>query len=594
MTRAQKKQTALHHKFTVELTPKLLQQTMHDYGLKAEHVMGDYAFNAQLFEQQIKAYTLNQGSHAPQPLLTHALGIASRWPKQLTWLQFNQHVSDLLANWLDDYISAAPLECAFILARCLILQSATTKSSANEGRHLKFQSLLIHLLAHVTNQFDQYQYQYAQNFNLKTKLPNQHRLLNILQQRLAPENRQTHLGLLLLDLNINFHEKPQLSAVANKITRAAISTIQQHLNNDATLFHVSPNELAIMVEHLKFPAQINIIASQLAHAFEFALALENITLIIKPYFGGVSTFTATPNAMSIIGCAKLALQHAMINHHQIEVYSPIINTSFDKIYQREEAVITALHQNELALFMQPIVSLPLIETAKAICISAELLLRLQNKEWQDISPNELIHIIYRKGFGKRFIRWLINNACQIIAELSATHQRELTLDINISGIDLLDEDLPELIAQSMKLWGVQAENLLIEITESDLLANEVKTTAIIEKIAALGCKIALDDFGTGYSSMTRLRNMPINLVKIDQSFVRNIATSKQDLEIVASIIKLSHSLNKEVVAEGVEDDKTLNILKQMKCEKIQGYYYAKPLAMNEFDLWLKSFNDNPG
>ncbi|MDP3819714.1 MAG: EAL domain-containing protein, partial [Methylotenera sp.] len=185
--------------------------------------------------------------------------------------------------------------------------------------------------------------------------------------------------------------------------------------------------------------------------------------------------------------------------------------------------------------------------------------------------------------------WLINNACQRCAELRSAHQYNIALTINLSSIDLLDADLPALLAQSIALWQIPAENLIIEITESDILVDELKVSQVIDKIKLLGCKLALDDFGTGYSSMARLRNMPIDIVKIDQSFVRNIATSNQDKEIVQSVVKLAHSLGKEVVAEGVENLACLTILKELKCEKIQGYYYAKPMPFDEFVLWLNTF-----
>lgn len=146
-----------------------------------------------------------------------------------------------------------------------------------------------------------------------------------------------------------------------------------------------------------------------------------------------------------------------------------------------------------------------------------------------------------------------------------------------------------MLAQSIALWEIPAENLIIEVTESDLLLDEEKAALVIDNIVALGCKLALDDFGTGYSSMTRLRSMPIDFVKIDQSFVKNIATSSEDKAIVLSVIKLAHSLGKAVVAEGVEDLACLDILKQMECEKIQGYCYAKPMNFGEFITWLDVF-----
>jgi len=124
-----------------------------------------------------------------------------------------------------------------------------------------------------------------------------------------------------------------------------------------------------------------------------------------------------------------------------------------------------------------------------------------------------------------------------------------------------------------------------------LLLDEKKAMSVINRISQLGCSFALDDFGTGYSSMTRLRNMPISLVKIDQSFVKQIEQSPQDREIVLSIIQLAHSLGKTVVAEGVEELSCLKILTEMQCDKIQGYYYSKSMSPNDFNIWLSNFQN---
>lgn len=581
--------SSLYQDFVSELPPSLLLQIMSSYELKASDVIGDYVFNSHTVDQLIKTSPFNKESGALEQLLENSLAIISNWPQQLSWSQFNHHINNLLLAWLYDYESGANLDTAFLLAHCLVLQPSKTKESPSSTNSSKLQLLLMHLLARVTNKFDQYKFNYIQNFDPDTGLPNQHLMLNFLNQRLQIDHEKTHLGLILVNLNISFDEGSQLKEASPNLILAAIHIIQQHLNKNAKLFRVGPIELAIMIEHLNSSTQLNLITSQLMHAFEFALPLENITLILKPYFGGASSLKTNPNAISLYDCAKLALHHAIINNYQIEIYDQHITTSFSFIHKLDEAIIEALQQNELEIYLQPIISLPHETCVNVTCVSAETLLRWQNEQWPSISAVRLVDTIYKKGFGKIFIRWLINNVCQRSAELMASHQRRISLTVNLSGIDLLDTDLPELLAQSIALWEIPAESLVIEITESDLLVDEVKVAQVIDNIVLLGCKLALDDFGTGYSSMARLRNMPIDLVKIDQSFVRDIATSSQDREIVQSVVNLAHSLGKEVVAEGVEDVACLNILKQMQCEKIQGYYYAKPMQFDEFVSWLRLF-----
>jgi EAL domain-containing protein (putative c-di-GMP-specific phosphodiesterase class I) len=261
-----------------------------------------------------------------------------------------------------------------------------------------------------------------------------------------------------------------------------------------------------------------------------------------------------------------------------------IGATFTDNHLLEEAILEALQNNELSTYLQPIVTLK-----NEACETAEILLRWVTKDWPYIPPNRIVDTIYKKGFGKVFIRWLINSACQRSADLLFNHYRTILLTINISVNDLLDQDLPEMISQAIELWEIPAKNIVFEITETDLLTDESEILPALNAIKAQGCQIALDDFGTGNSSMSRLREMPVDYVKIDQMFVRNILNSKHDLEIVKQVIQLAHGLDKGVVCEGVEDIGTVELLNSLGCEKIQGYYYSKPLNFEDFIVWIEAF-----
>jgi EAL domain-containing protein (putative c-di-GMP-specific phosphodiesterase class I)/GGDEF domain-containing protein len=570
----------IDQKFTLNLSPSHLLHIMKGYQLNPNDLAGPYRYDANTFKQ------ITTGdfkiTHEPSRLL-NAL---QNWPQQLNWSQLNQYIDELLLSWLQDYKEGAQLEDALILNQCIKLSTEVNTNPRISNRDDKFHLVLTHLLALSTNQFDHYQLDYSKSFDLTTGLPNHKLMLKLIKKA---EDARTHLGLLLLNLNINADKERKINADQSKLSLAAVDLIQQHLSQDIRLFYIGPNEFAIAIENLHFPAQLSLIASELIQAFESSLPLVNNSLIVKPYFGGVTTFNLTPKTHSLFECAKLALHHAMINHYQIEMYDQHITSVFSSTHSLEEAIIDALQNNELEVHLQPIVSLPHHDLKFATCISAEILLRWHHSEWSGISPMRLIDTIYKKGFGKIFIRWLINTACQRIAEVITTHQRNFSLTVNLSSPDLLDADLPELIAQTIALWDIPAKSLVIEITESDLLLDEKKVMSVINRISQLGCSFALDDFGTGYSSMTRLRNMPISLVKIDQSFVKQIEQSNEDREIVLSIIQLAHSLDKTVVAEGVENLNCLNILTEMQCDKIQGYYYSKPMSLDDFNAWLINF-----
>lgn len=579
----------LYSDFKIELTPSDMMLVIQQCGLKVSALTGEF-----LIDEKMHETVAALQEDAPQAFVTNLLN----WPKQLNWAQLNQKVNELLEQWLSDYVAGYSIESAYAVLNHIKIK----KEGSVEAQQLtlKFQLLLTRILSQITNQFDQYKFDYWQNFDTETGLPNHKLLSSILEQisfkapsfsepsrnQILDDARSKPLGIIVLNLNINYDEAFKSNTEALTVIQAAIKTIKNQLSHESILFQVSQNEFAILVKNLTFETQINLIISQLIYAFESTLALENITLILKPYIGGASTFNPETNAISLYEHARLALQQAMTRNTQMQIYEQNIGSSFIDNHLLEEAIIDALQNNELSTFIQPIVSIE-----NDACETGEVLLRWVTKDWPYVPPNRIVDTVYKKGFGKVFIRWLINSACQRSADLLFNHNRRILLTINISVHDLLDPDLPEMIRQSIELWEIPAENIVFEITETDILSDESEIIPIIDQIKKQGCKIALDDFGTGNSSMSRLREMPVDYVKIDQMFVRNILTNKNDLEIVQSIIKLAHGLGKQVVCEGVEDLGTVELLKHLKCEKIQGYYYSKPLNFADFVEWIIAFEE---
>lgn len=576
--------------FKIDLTPKSLMQMLHNCGLKMTDLQGRFVIDKTLGAES------SEETMAPP---AHFIAGLQQWPETLNWAKINAYLHTIMQQWLGDYVNHIPVERAHALVKFIGIES--NDPVLTERVSLKFQSFMHQIISAVTNQFEQYKFDYWQHFNAETGLPNQKLLAKFLDhllyeddhhhdpahQAVLEDARNTQLGMIVLNLNIDYDEAFKLNTEAITVIQAAVDTIQNHLSQSSILFQISPYEFAIFVKSLTFPNQVNLIISQLIYAFEAMLSLEKISLILKPYIGGASTFNPETNVATLYEHARIALQQAMTQDMQTQVYESATGSDFVDNQQLEEAIIEALQNNELATYLQPIVSIK-----NDVCETAEVLLRWDTNEWPYVPPYRIVETVYKKGFGKVFIRWLINSACQRSADLLFNYQRRVLLTVNISVSDLLDHDLPEMIRGSIELWEIPAHNLVFEITESDLLSDESKIIPVIDEIKSLGCLIALDDFGTGYSSMSRLREMPVDYVKIDQMFVRNILSSKEDLEIVHSVIKLAHGLNKQVVCEGVEDLGTVNLLKELQCEKIQGYYYSKPLNFEHFVEWISAFESS--
>jgi diguanylate cyclase len=610
----------MYQHFVLEMSPVSVLELLSVYNLKAEDLTGNFNVDINLLEG---LHNKHEESHHSRVIskvsALHLTKVLSQWPATLTWLEFNEQINRLLIAWLEDYKNGATLDTGLIIVSHLLLNKplennciSPSDSILTTQSNTKFNLLMMHLIAKITNQLDQYRFNYIENIDIQSGLPNQLFLLKILQQKIASRcqadinshHDRKHFGLIIVNLNLTTSQKNQTDTITTQLIKSAADVIHKNINDDSTLFLVGENELGVLVDNLNFTTQINLIVAKIANGFEHALPTAASSMIIKPYFGCVSSFNLEDDsiinpvtdaiqsmpidsagieeiASVFYGYAKLALNHAIANNYQVEVYDYHIKNVATNLHALDEAIIEALQQNTLSIHLQPIITLPHED-----CLNAEILIRWQHPEWHDVSAMRLIDTIYKKGFGKVFIRWLINTTCQVIGELIATHQQPIALTINLSMNDLLNDDLPDLLAQSIALWDISAEHLIIEITESDFLVDEVRAGMVIDKIAQLGCKLALDDFGTGYSSMARLRNMPIHFVKIDQSFVRSIAHSSQDKYIVQSIIELAQSLGKQVVAEGVEDQACLTLLKEMGCEKVQGYVYAKPMPSEDFSHWL--------
>jgi EAL domain-containing protein (putative c-di-GMP-specific phosphodiesterase class I) len=221
------------------------------------------------------------------------------------------------------------------------------------------------------------------------------------------------------------------------------------------------------------------------------------------------------------------------------------------------------------------------------CVGAEVLLRWPNAKTKGIYPNVMVEIINKVGLGKMFTRWLIHSVCRLANELINKNHLSVYLTLNLRAEDLYDKDLPLLILQSSQFWKVKPEDLILEITENGILEENETTISTIQQITDNGFKLALDDFGTGYSSMARLRNMPISLIKIDQSFVRDIHLSDKDFSIVQSMASLAESIGKEVLVEGIENQAALDLINQIGIKKAQGYFFSKPMPFDEFVQWAK-------
>jgi EAL domain-containing protein (putative c-di-GMP-specific phosphodiesterase class I)/GAF domain-containing protein len=368
------------------------------------------------------------------------------------------------------------------------------------------------------------------------------------------------------------------SSYLDEIVGEAVRMLRASVGRSSTVYHITATEFAF-------------IAPPGTTCDDFGMALH--ALLERRAASVTSRFVTTASIgvahfeVGVTGSADLlrnlhsAVQHAHENDLGVSVFSP----EQDAVHRRHFLLINeygaALEsEGQLRLVFQPKVDL-----ASGACIGAEALLRWTHPEFGDVSPGEFIPIIERTSMVRETTHRVLEMA---LRQLAAWRRDgiELEVAVNVSAVNLQEPDFCERVVAGLHEYGLPASSLALEITESTLMKNPRLAETTLNALAAAGVQLAIDDFGTGYSSLAYLQSLPAEVVKIDQSFVRNLEHDERKRSLVSAMIKLSHDLGHRVVAEGVETPEVVEVLKQAGCDEAQGYWYARPLGPQAFVEWF--------
>jgi diguanylate cyclase (GGDEF)-like protein/PAS domain S-box-containing protein len=247
----------------------------------------------------------------------------------------------------------------------------------------------------------------------------------------------------------------------------------------------------------------------------------------------------------------------------------------------ENALRRAIDNEEFVLFFQPKVNI-----ISGRISGAEALIRWRRPGHGMVSPALFIPLLEETGLIVRVGNWVLDEACKKISEWGASSIGPVHLSVNVSGIQFFVGGLEEEVLKAIRKYDIAPELLELELTESSLMSNAEETIAVLRNLKALGIQISIDDFGTGYSSLAYLKRFPIDKLKIDIAFVREVTSNPDDAAIVLAIISMAHSMKLEVIAEGVENDAQLAYLRRHGCDEMQGYYFSRPVPHEEFEQML--------
>ena len=264
-------------------------------------------------------------------------------------------------------------------------------------------------------------------------------------------------------------------------------------------------------------------------------------------------------------------------------YSKEINQRSKAQMRMEGFLHHAIERAELFLEYQPQVNMHTGQIG-----GFEALLRWRHPELGLVRPDQFIPMAEHAGLIDGIGDWVIKTAC---GQLKAWHDagyEHLSMAVNFSAVQLRKRSLVRRVVDEIRASGVSPSSLIAEITESALIQNLETATAIVDGLSEAGMRVALDDFGTGYSSLSYLKRFPIDVVKIDRSFIRDFPAHAHDTAIVSAVIAMAHSLGLRVVAEGVENDRQLEVLQNLQCDEIQGYLFSKPVSREHASALLAS------
>ena len=427
------------------------------------------------------------------------------------------------------------------------------------------------------------------HYDALTGLPSRELFQTYVEKAIAITNNHQQFALIILDLNSLKNINSSLSRqVGDLLLKQVTARLTTHLAKGDILARFSGDEFVILRTNITNSDCSIALSNQLLASLSQPFSLHGkkvhcdakIGITVYP-FDGVTVEQLLQNADTAIYQAK----QQDLNTYQF--YNPEISHRMQRNLAIKEHLRYALQKNELSLYYQP-----RIEIATGSLVGVEALLRWYNPELGWVSPNEFIPIAEETNLIMPIGEWVLQNACWQHSQWQQSELSSLRISVNISACQFKQQNLIEIIDRIIHDTGMNVKYLELEITESILVEDIEKAISLLWQLKTKGISIALDDFGTGYSSLSYLQKLPINTLKIDRSFVTNLASNPDDIAIAKAIIALAQSLGLNITAEGVETQAQFEYLQNQGCHEVQGYYFAKPLPKELLRDFLLSYKLN--
>jgi PAS domain S-box-containing protein len=374
---------------------------------------------------------------------------------------------------------------------------------------------------------------------------------------------------------------------ADTVSRPRTTELARTANDD-TLARLGGDEFTILLDDIRDPIEAVRVAERVQRELATPFVINKREIVVSASIGIASSASPHTQAEDLLRDADIAMYRAKRSGKaRCEVSDTAMHANAVKRLQLETDLRKALDQGEFCVYYQPIVSLQ-----TGMITGFEALTRWQRGD-SLLAPIEFIAVAEEIGLIIPMNRQLMREACQHLRSWQAEFPSSppLTMSVNVTSKEFTQPDLVNEIRQSLEQTGVDPSCLQLEIVETIAMADAEKSGQILTQLKELGVRLSIDDFGTGYSSLSRLRRIPVDTLKIDRAFILHMDSDLESREIVRIIVMLAHNLGLKVVAEGAETEEHVNLLKQLNCEMVQGYFFSRP-ADDKTMLKLLAGNHN--
>ncbi|MDN3234162.1 GGDEF and EAL domain-containing protein [Pseudomonas sp. WAC2] len=409
-----------------------------------------------------------------------------------------------------------------------------------------------------------------------TGLANRHYFIDRLEKRLAGRE-DIHNCLMLIDIDHFKRINDSLGHEAGDNLLVSLARrLQSSLGQSTLIARIASNEFAVLLEQMDTQEGLDV-ASALLSMLEKPIYVESQPTLVSCSIGLTVTPDHGKDSQTLMKHAGLALHKAKASGgNRVQVYTQSLVTEASHKLFMQNNLRRALELNELEVHYQPKICLK-----SAQLLGLEALLRWNHPERGMIRPDQFISVAEETGLIIPIGKWVIREACRQIKALDAAGLGHLQMAINLSPKQFTDQELVSSIRSILIEERLPPHRLELELTESLLLDATDETRQQLEEMKQIGLSLAMDDFGTGYSSLSYLKKFPIDVIKIDRSFIKDIPANQDDMEITSAVVAMAHNLRLKVVAEGIETTQQLSFLRRHHCDVGQGYLFDRPIPGNE-------------